>query len=166
MLEHTWLILKRIYTVFFIRTAVTRDRIIVLTSFIASLASAMTTVTATFFLVLKIVLVTRKSRMQHSYTKAMKIIVESGALVSMLMLAEALLQLASFVHTFDLSTSSGKVLTQLLVYTTSIHTPIIVCCLSLLSSSLFAYTILPGHWAYTHCLPRGRRSPSNWNKCN
>lgn len=107
----------------------TIDRIIVLTGFIAALATAMTTASATFFIVLKIFLVTRRSRMHHSYTQIIVIIVESGALVSVLMLAAAFLQLISFVHPLDLESTSGKILFQATEYVSALKTPIIVRCI-------------------------------------
>ena len=116
------------HKVFSIWTNVTIDRIIVLTGFIAALATAMTTASATFFIVLKIVLVTRKSRMHHSYTQIIVIIVESGALVSVLMLAAAFLQLISFVHPLDLESTSGKILFQVGEYVSALKTSIIVRC--------------------------------------
>lgn len=116
------------YTVFYIWNGTATDRFTVLADFIATLASALTTVTATLLIALKIVIVTRKSSMHHSYAKVIEIIVESGALVSTIMLAEALLELVSFLQPFDLATKSGQILVQLAEYVSSFQTWIVVCC--------------------------------------
>ncbi|KAF5309520.1 hypothetical protein D9619_012486 [Psilocybe cf. subviscida] len=77
---------------------------------LSSLFSAVTTLLATFLLVLKIVFVTRKSRMQHSYTKILQILIESAALVSFVMLSTSTLALISDVHPFALKTKIGTIL--------------------------------------------------------
>lgn len=115
------------YKAFYIRTCALRDKISVLAGFISAMTSAITTITATSLIILKIALVTRETRMHHSYSKVIKIIVESGALVSTFMLALAILQLISFIHSFKLNTISGRVFTELTVYASAIQGPILVC---------------------------------------
>lgn len=98
-----------------------------LTSAISCLASFITVSSATSLIVLKIVLVTRRSKMGRSYTKICEILIESAALVSIWYLGIAILQIASHVHPFVISTSFGRLLYRMYVYLDNSRGPITVC---------------------------------------
>lgn len=113
---------------FYISAYVTRESLGALADSIAKLASAMTTVIATFFIVLKIALVTRNSPTPRSYAKIIGIIVESGAIVSVLMIFLAVLQMVFFFHPLQVATTGGKFFLGMWEYLSSFQLPIIVSC--------------------------------------
>lgn len=73
-----------------------------LSSGLGQIFSAATTVVATTLIVLKIVLVTRKSRAGYSYTKVIEILIQSAALQSLVMI------FASVVSFVEFSASEAK----------------------------------------------------------
>ncbi|KAF5309188.1 hypothetical protein D9619_012839 [Psilocybe cf. subviscida] len=79
-----------------------------LASSLASLSCLITTVSATSLIALKIVLVTKQNRMRRSYAKAVRILVQSAAIVSIVQLGMTVLQLISFFHSYNVHTSTGK----------------------------------------------------------
>lgn len=83
---------------------------------LATLSTLVTTVSATFLIALKIVLVTQRSHMHHSYAKILEIVIESAALLSIVLLCITVVELASYVHPFDVSTSYGMALDHMAVY--------------------------------------------------
>ncbi|KAF5309491.1 hypothetical protein D9619_012494 [Psilocybe cf. subviscida] len=92
---------------------------------LSSLCSAFITLLATSLIALKIVLVTRNSRIRHSYAKTIEIIVESAALVSFITLVMGILELISYVHPYDLGTTSGLLVYRALVIVGRIQNPVI-----------------------------------------
>ncbi|KAF5317745.1 hypothetical protein D9619_012549 [Psilocybe cf. subviscida] len=97
-----------------------------LLAFCAQLASLATTASATSLIALKIIRTTRESQMHYSYTRIVQILVESAALVSIVGLGVGSLQLVTYIQPYDMSTSSGRLLYQLLQYLAAVQTPIMV----------------------------------------
>lgn len=93
---------------------------------LSSLLSAVTTLSATFLIALKIVLITRTNRMQHSYSKIIEILIQSAGLVSFVMLSASTLGLISNVHPFDVETKMGAVLYQVALYISRLQAPVAV----------------------------------------
>lgn len=90
-----------------------------------------TTVSATSLIALKIILVTHRSQRQRHYAKVIEILVESAAMVSIVILGTAILALMATISPFDLSTTRGKVCWQLYNYLLFVQLPITVskvCC--------------------------------------
>lgn len=119
---------------------------------LALLFSATTTVSATSLIALKIVLVTRRSRMQHSYAKIVEILIESAALVSIVLLGVAILELISYVSPYKLGTTSGRHLFQMLQYLSSLYTPVTVRT----PRRLTWYRLMnmsAGNLSYPYCFP-------------
>ncbi|KAF5321952.1 hypothetical protein D9619_000015 [Psilocybe cf. subviscida] len=98
----------------------------VLTETFGMLCSLITTGSSTFLIALKIVLVTRRSHMQHTYGKILEILIQSAALVSTVLLIMAILQIYSYVHAFKPSTASGRSLIQMSIYLACLQTPVTV----------------------------------------
>lgn len=100
--------------------------VLVLVNSLATLSTFITTVSATSLVVLKITLVARQSQMRHSYTKIIEIIIESAGLVSIVLLGMSILDLLSYVHPFDPSTTLGTALNQTYAYLSYCQAPITV----------------------------------------
>lgn len=95
------------------------------------ISSFITTVSTTFLIALKITLVTRQSRRLHHYTKIIEILVQSAAMLSILLLVLAILILVDFVNPFDITTTTGMFCYQLNNYLLYTQLPIEVsniCC--------------------------------------
>lgn len=97
-----------------------------LISSLSMISSVLTTVSATCLITLKIVVVTRRSHMRHSYDKIVEILVESAALVAVVALAVAIMDLVSFVHPDRVSTESGRLFYVLSEILGLVQTPIVV----------------------------------------
>ncbi|KAF5309194.1 hypothetical protein D9619_012831 [Psilocybe cf. subviscida] len=95
------------------------ERISVLLNSLTMLCSLLTTLSSTFLIALKIVLVTRQSPTHHTYAKIVEILTESAAIVSIFMLGTTVLDLILYVHPFDMSTRGGMFCYQLQVYLAS-----------------------------------------------
>lgn len=91
-----------------------------------ALACGVTAVSATFLIVLKISLVTRKSHTPWSYRKTIEIIVESSVLVSTVFWGMAILGLITYWHPFRMSTATGRFCYQMLQYLTSFQFAVVV----------------------------------------
>lgn len=98
----------------------------VLMNSLAEFSSFTTTVAASSLIALKIVLVTRKSHMRHSYAKVIEIVIESAVLVSIVLLGIAILEVGSYVHTYHMRTASGRALYQTFEYLSYCQGPITV----------------------------------------
>lgn len=95
------------------------------------LSSFITTVFATSLIAFKIIRVTRQSHRQHHYRRVIEILVQSAAIVSIVMLGLVILSLMAFVSPFDVSTASGRFCYQLYTYLVFAQNPILVSNLSL-----------------------------------
>jgi hypothetical protein len=100
--------------------------IAILISFLSTAFAVITTASATFLIALKIVLVTRRSYMQHSYTRIIRILIESAALLSISGLILAILDLVSYFNPYKLNTQTGRFLFQIFVCITYTQAPITV----------------------------------------
>ncbi|KAF5321955.1 hypothetical protein D9619_000016 [Psilocybe cf. subviscida] len=87
--------------------------------------SFMTTVSATSLIAWKIASLTRESHIRHSYTKVLQILVESAALVSVVLSGVFILSLIDAVHIFNLGTMRGKVMLQMASYFGYMQGPVI-----------------------------------------
>lgn len=94
---------------------------------LATLSTFITTVLATSLIASKIVLVTRKSHMRHSYTKIIAIVIESGTLTSIVLLCVTILGLVLYARPVYLSTYYGRVITQMNEYFLYCQGPTTVC---------------------------------------
>lgn len=92
-----------------------------------TLTSFLTTVSTTALIALKIVLVTRRSHMHHSYSKVLEILIESSALASIVTFSGAVLLLLSVVHPFRVYKSSGRLLLQVSGLFDCLLIPAVVC---------------------------------------
>lgn len=92
----------------------------------AALSSLITTVIATFLIALKIILVTRRSRMQHSYTKVLDILIQSAALEAVVLLGITTLSLVGLVHPFIITTTSGRSFYSMYEYLVFMQCPVTV----------------------------------------
>lgn len=90
------------------------------------LCSFITTLSATSLIALKIVLVTRQSHMRHSYSKIIEILVQSAAIVSIVLFGMAVLILVSRTHPWNLNTTSGRFFFQLGEYLIFVQLPVSV----------------------------------------
>lgn len=95
-------------------------------SSLSSLFSVITTLSTTFLIALKIVLTTRRSRMRQFYTKIIEILVQSAGLVTFIVLSVISLQLASYLHPFDMDTKFGTVLYEVSIIISRLEGPVIV----------------------------------------
>lgn len=93
------------------------------------LSTFITTISATFLMALKIILVTHQSRRQHQYSRIIEIIVQSAAIVSVGTLCLAILSLIDFISPFEPDTSLGEICHQLYAYLVFVELPIAVSCL-------------------------------------
>lgn len=91
-----------------------------------TIISAICTLSGTLLIVVKIVLVTRQSRIRHSYGRVIEILVESAALVSTILLVQGILAVVTYFHTFRLSTRDGMFGYQLAKYLDEIQTTVVV----------------------------------------
>lgn len=94
---------------------------------VAALISFITILSATFLIALKIILITQRSHMHYSYTKTVEIIIQSAAIVSIVLLGISILSLLDFIHIFSISTSGGKFAYQLGIYLVAAELSIAVC---------------------------------------
>lgn len=71
--------------------------------------------------------------MHHSYSRIVMIVIESGALVSIVLLVVTVFMLVSYFYPYDVSTASGRASYQILFYASNIQGPITVCifCISM-----------------------------------
>lgn len=93
---------------------------------LSEIFSLLTTLFATCFIALKIVLVTRQRRMSYSYAKIVEILVESAALLTFFLLGLAILGLVNSKHHFHLNTTIGRVSYELAVCLSYVVGPVIV----------------------------------------
>ncbi|KAF5317952.1 hypothetical protein D9619_012050 [Psilocybe cf. subviscida] len=97
----------------------------VLLSGLSTLTSVLTTLAATCLISWRIALVTRRSNMLHSYTKIIEILIESAALITIVNVVQAILQLISVTHPISLTNTSGVVIFELYQYLSFIQGPVI-----------------------------------------
>ncbi|KAF5328113.1 hypothetical protein D9619_013638 [Psilocybe cf. subviscida] len=71
-------------------------------------SSSITTVSTTTLIALKIIIVTRRSRMRYSYEKIREILVESAAIVLIGTLGLTIVDMVLYVHPVHLDTISGR----------------------------------------------------------
>lgn len=90
------------------------------------LSSSITIISATLLITLKITLATRQVYKHQFYNMIIKILVQSAAIVSILLLGLGILTLVAFIHHFDLSTTSGRFSYQARNYFLFAQTPISV----------------------------------------
>ncbi|KAF5310033.1 hypothetical protein D9619_010140 [Psilocybe cf. subviscida] len=89
------------------------------------LSSFMTTISATSLIALKIVLVTRRSRIHCSYAKVVEILVESAALVSIVALGITVMELLDYARPYKLGTMAGRVSYDVMEYLSYLKGPAI-----------------------------------------
>ncbi|KAF5310294.1 hypothetical protein D9619_010139 [Psilocybe cf. subviscida] len=89
------------------------------------LSSFVTTISATFLIALKIILVTRYSRTQYLYAKILEILVESAALVSIVALGITVTELLAYAHPYQLDSTTGRLSYYLRQYFSSLQGPAI-----------------------------------------
>lgn len=132
-----------------------------LLSALGLLSSFITTVTSTSLIALKIILITRQNHMRYSYGKIIEILIQSAALVSIVLLPSSILELVDYVRPYRLDTTTGRVLYQMWMYLGYIQGPVTVCTSRSLSVVNSFNTTLTGNWTYAHCIPRsGGTDPS------
>lgn len=93
---------------------------------LAELGSFTTTVSATLRIALKIILVTHRSHRHFRYTRIIEILIQSAAIVSILLLGLGILKLIDFMHPLGLSTTGGRVFYQVYNYLRFTQPPITV----------------------------------------
>lgn len=64
--------------------------------------------------------------MLHSYTKIIEMLIESAALITIVNVVQAILQLISVTHPISLTNTSGVVIFELYQYLSFIQGPVIV----------------------------------------
>lgn len=136
-----------------------------LLEFLATLSTFITTVSSTFLVALKIILVTRKSPMRNSYAKIIEIVIESAAIVSIVFLGPVILALSKYPHPFSLRTPSGRATYQTFLYLTFIQAPIMVRIPHCIHHAYYN-TGFTGNCTYTYCLPCCTGAASNWSQLN
>ncbi|KAF5311104.1 hypothetical protein D9619_007632 [Psilocybe cf. subviscida] len=96
-----------------------------ITNLLVTLFSFIITVSATCLVILKIVLITRRSHMRHSYAKIIEILVQSAALVSIVVVGSAIPEAYNIIQPFALGTTTGNVLYRMDQYTSYILCPVL-----------------------------------------
>lgn len=96
---------------------------------IAIFVSAMITLFATVLITLKIMIVTRRSQVQHSYTKVIEILIESATTTSAILLLDSILLLIASQRSQPQNTDTLSELLPWLIlnYVEAIRVPITVC---------------------------------------
>jgi hypothetical protein len=93
---------------------------------LSELISAATTVCATSMIVLKIILVTRKSRAHYSYTKIIEILVQSAALESVVMMVNCFADIGQYAFSAFNHNNGSFLLLQLSTYASAFRFFVIV----------------------------------------
>jgi hypothetical protein len=118
------------------------------------LLSAVTTLSATFLIGLKIFLVTRRSPMRRSYKKVMEILIHSAALVSVSLVIGSILDLMSMHIPNNLQTTGDIIRYELDTYFDIIQTPLLVSNLHIhsIKGLIIDVDFYLGHSANSHCI--------------
>lgn len=128
-------------------------RTYLLLTFSVQLTSLLTIVAATCLIALKIMCVTRQNRTHYSYTKIVNILVESAALVSIIAILVAILELLAYLRPYNVDTTTGRFFYELSQYIFALQTPILVSFL-LFCIIVVCFNAYPaGNWTYSDCIP-------------
>lgn len=91
------------------------------------ISATVTSLLATSLAALRIIVVTRQSPMRRSYFRVVEILFESAALVCIVFLAIAIIDLIDYIHPFNLRTIGERVLFEVSWHLWISQGPITVC---------------------------------------